>query len=166
VDMVDSDLNLDIATGHLPFSDNQFEVIVSQHVVEHLTLEDELLPLLKACFRCMKSGGIIWISTPDMKKVAQSYLDNKSTDMIADRQTRIPNWSLGEIPSQHFVNDIFHQQLEHRNLFDFELLDWALKQAGFSHTTQISESELIQNHGDIPVRKDDYQSIYVRAQKP
>src|SRR5687767_12152900 len=62
VDLVDSDLNLDIAKGKLPFPDQQFQVIVSQHVIEHLTIEDELIPLLKECFRTLKPGGELWLS--------------------------------------------------------------------------------------------------------
>ncbi|HKZ36687.1 MAG TPA: methyltransferase domain-containing protein [Chryseolinea sp.] len=163
VDLVDSDLNLDIAKGRLPFADQQFEVIVSQHVIEHLTIEDELIPLLKECFRTLKPGGELWLSTPDMEKVAKSYLDHKSEDMIADRQTRKPEWNLNGLPSQHFMNDIFHQQLEHRNLFDFGLLKWTLEQAGFLNVTPSSESELLTVFGGFPARNDDYQSLYIKA---
>src|SRR5687768_9713613 len=75
VDLVGSDLNLDIANGKLPFKNDQFQSIVSQHVIEHLTIEDELIPLLKECYRSLKPGGSIWLSTPDMEKVAKSYQD-------------------------------------------------------------------------------------------
>ena len=165
VDMIGSDLNLDIATGSLPFADNQFDVIVSQHVIAHLTLEDEFLPLLKECHRSLSEGGVIWLSTPDLEKVARSYVDHKNEDMITDRQQRIPDWNMGSIPSQHFMNDIFHQQLEHRNLFDLELLTWCLTEAGFKNVQRTDEKDLVEAHPEIPMRNDDYQSIYVRATK-
>ena len=165
VDLVGSDLNLDIAKGKLPFPNDQFRSIVSQHVIEHLTIEDELIPLLKECFRTLKAGGAIWLSTPDMEKVVRSYLDHRNTDMISDRQKRKPEWDLHGLPPQHFMNDMFHQQLEHRNLFDFELLQWTLMQAGFSNISRTSEGELLENFPGFPSRNDDYQSLYVRAIK-
>jgi predicted SAM-dependent methyltransferase len=165
VDMFGSDLNLDFATGKLPFADEQFQVIVSQHVVEHLTIEDEFLPLLKACHRVAKSGGEIWISTPDMEKVAKSYIDQKNKDMIDDRKMRLPHWDMKGMPSQHFMNDMFHQELEHRNLFDFDLLKWCLEQSGFTSVVRVDENQLLAAFPEFPERKDDYQSVYVKAQK-
>ena len=165
VDLVGSDLNLDIANGKLPFHDEQFQSIVSQHVIEHLTIEDELIPLLRECKRSLKVGGELWLSTPDMEKVTRSYLDHRNEDMITDRQKRKPEWNLNGLPPQHFMNDMFHQQLEHRNLFDYPLLVWTLSQAGFSEVKRASESELLKQFPDFPPRNDDYQSVYVKASK-
>ena len=165
VDMFGSDLNLDFAAGQLPFADGQFDVIVSQHVVEHLTIEDEFLPLLRACCRVTKQGGEIWISTPDMEKVSKSYVSQENLDMIEDRKQRLPNWDMDGMPSQHFMNDIFHQQLEHRNLFDFELLKWCLEQAGFTNVLRVDEQKLLAKFPEFPERNDDYQSVYVKAEK-
>jgi predicted SAM-dependent methyltransferase len=165
VDLWGSDLNLDIATGKLPFSENQFSEIVSQHVIEHLTLEDELIPLLMDCHRVLEQNGTLWLSTPDLEKVAVSYVNHRNTDMIEDRRKRLPEWTLGDMPPQHFMNDIFHQQLEHRNLFDAELLEWCLRKAGFMRIDRVSEEHLIQTFSDFPRRNDDYQSLYLKATK-
>lgn len=165
VDLWNSDINLDIANGILPFANEQFEAIVSQHVIEHLTIEDELIPLLKECHRTMKVGGEIWLSTPDMEKVAKSYIAHKNEDMVADRQKRLPHWNLGGLPAQHFMNDMFHQALEHRNLFDLGLLTWTLNQAGFYQVERADEQALLARFPEFPPRNDDYQSIYVKATK-
>lgn len=165
VDMIGADLNLDIATGKLPFLDRHFEAIVTQHVIEHLTLEDELLPLMAECQRILKAGGELWLSTPDMEKVSRSYIDHRCEDMIADRKQRLPDWDLHEYPNQHFMNDMFHQGLEHRNLFDFEMLEWMLKKVGFAEVMRASEEDLIQRFEAFPQRNDDYQSVYVKAVK-
>jgi predicted SAM-dependent methyltransferase len=165
VDLVGSDVNLDIARGRLPFADDQFSEIVSQHVVEHLTIDDELIPLLKECHRTLKRDGELWISTPDMEKLARSYLEYQNADMIKDRQTRKPKWNLGDMPPQQFMNDMFHQQSEHRNLFDFGLLMWILQQAGFSKIDRTDEKALLSKFPEFPPRHDDYQSIYMRAIK-
>lgn len=165
VDLWGSDLNLDIASGSLPFPDQCFEVIVSQHVIEHLTIEDELIPLLSECHRNLKQGGSIWLSTPDMEKAIHSYVDHRNRDMIEDRQSRMPHWNLDGLPDQHFMNDLFHQALEHRNLFDFDLLKWTLEQAGFSDIERVDEAALLSAYPDFPARRDDYQSVYVKARK-
>lgn len=165
VDLWDSDINLDIANGVLPFENNHFEAVVSQHVIEHLTIEDELIPLLKECYRTMKDGAEIWLSTPDMEKVSRSYIEHQSTDMVKDRQARLPHWNLGGLPDQHFMNDMFHQELEHRNLFDLGLLTWTLNQAGFSKVERMDEKALLDRFPAFPPRNDDYQSIYVKAIK-
>jgi len=165
VDLVGSDLNLDIGIGKLPFKDQQFDHVVSQHVIEHLTIQDELIPLLKECHRCMSAGGELWLSTPDMEKVARSYIEHNNTDMIKDRQERLPHWDLGGLPDQHFMNDMFHQALEHRNLFDEGLLTWTLQQAGFEKVERVDEAALLAKYPEFPPRKDDYQSIYVKATK-
>lgn len=165
VDLWNSDLNLDIADGKLPFLDAQFEVIVSQHVIEHLTIQDELIPLLEECYRVLKPGGRIWLSTPDMEKVAKSYLEHGCSDMVADRRERLPHWNLEGMPDRQFMNDMFHQQLEHRNLFDEALLSWTLNQAGFTEMQRSDEGELLREFPNFPPRNDDYQSIYMIARK-
>lgn len=165
VDLWNSDLNLDIATGKLPFPKEHFEHVVSQHVIEHLTIEDELIPLLSSVYECMCTGGNLWLSTPDMEKAARSYIQYNNSDMVSDRQKRLPNWNLGEMPSQHFLNDLFHQQLEHRNLFDLTLLTYVLNKAGFMNVERVTEQDLLLAYPDFPPRNDDYQSIYVKATK-
>jgi len=165
VDLVQSDLNLDIARGKLPFESDHFSLIVTQHVVEHLTIEDELIPLLKECLRTLKPNGELWISTPALEKVVHSYLEHHNVDLIKDRQTRKPEWNLGDLPPQQFMNDLFYQQSEHRNLFDFDLLSWTLKQAGFTTIERVDEMELLKRFPEFPPRHDDFQSIYVRAVK-
>lgn len=165
IDMVGSDLNVDIATGHLPFSDCCFDAILSQHVVEHLMFKDEFMPLMKECHRTLNPGGILWLSTPDLEKLALSYINNRNTDMIADRKNRLPDWTMGDVPSQFFMSDMFYQNGEHKVIFDFEMLEWSLLRAGFSNVDRGSESELMSEFPDVPARNDDFQSVYVRAVK-
>jgi len=97
--------------------------------------------------------------------VSRSYIEHQSTDMVKDRQARLPHWNLGGLPDQHFMNDMFHQELEHRNLFDLGLLTWTLNQAGFSKVERMDEKALLDRFPAFPPRNDDYQSIYVKAIK-
>lgn len=85
--------------------------------------------------------------------------------MIADRKNRLPDWTMGDVPSQFFMSDMFYQNGEHKVIFDFEMLEWSLLRAGFSNVDRGSESELMSEFPDVPARNDDFQSVYVRAVK-
>lgn len=165
VDVAGSDYNLDIASA-LPFPSGRFEAVVSQHAIEHLDLEEELLPLFDELFRVMQRDAEIWLSCPDMAKVCRSYLEDFAQGMLEDRQTRYPDFNLGGAPPQQMVNYLFHQYGEHKNLYDFELLSWALNKAGFTNIERIQEADLLRRFPEFPVRSDDYQSLYVKGIRP
>ena len=164
VDVAGTDCDVDLAGGRLPWNDAVFDAIVGQHVVEHLELESELLPLVRELRRVSRAGSEIWLSCPDMEKICRSYLESKGADLIEDRLTRRHgDLGMDGIPSQHFINKQFCQGGEHKNLFDFELLDWALRDGGFSESKRASEDEFLAAHPDFPRRGDDFHSLYVRA---
>lgn len=163
VDVRDSEYDVDLASGSLPWRTNSVDCVVSQHLIEHLELRTELLPLLSELRRVIRPGGEIWLSCPDIEKVCRSYLDHRMVDLLEDRQTRFPAYSLGGVPSSHMINDLFHQFGQHENLFDFELLEWALTSAGFDDVRRISEGDLLARFPEFPERGDDPQSLYVRA---
>ncbi len=166
VDVRHSDHDVDLANGRLPWRTNAFTAIVSQHTIEHLELMRELLPLLRELNRVLIPGGEIWLSCPDIEKLVHSYLNHHMTDLLQDRMARIPSYQLGPMPAKHLLNDIFFAKGEHRNLFDFTLLSWALEKAGFSQIEQVSEADLLCHFPDFPRRGDDRQTLYVRATKP
>lgn len=168
VDLADADECVDLACGSLPWSDSSFTAIVSQHVIEHLELTGELQPLLKEIHRVLHDDGQLWLSCPDLEKACRSYVDCKGADLLSDREARkAPGVSLGMegVPTQHFINLLFDQSGEHKNLFDEELLAWALHKAGFLHCKRVLESDLLTRFPDFPSRGDDRQSIYIMATK-
>ena len=165
VDLSGSDVNLDLTYSQLPWADESFDNIVSQHVIEHLVLEDELISMLSETHRILAHGGQLWLATPDMRKIIQSYLDNNCEVMYKDRVARMPEWSLNGMPTQHMMNDFFHQQGEHKNLFDFELLQWVLQKSGFKNIQKTTELNLLDRFPGFPERGDDLQALYVLAIK-
>ena len=72
-DIAGSEVDLDLTCGRLPFPTGHFEVVCSQHVIEHLWLIDELQPLLSELNRCLANDGEIWLSCPDLSKVCNLY---------------------------------------------------------------------------------------------
>ena len=105
VDVIRSDLNLDLSQGKLPWKDDCYNTIVSQHVIEHLELYSELIPLFRELHRVLMPGGKMWLSCPDMEAVCAGYQSDKGTKLLASVQRRYPNFKLAEsAPSQQIVN--------------------------------------------------------------
>jgi SAM-dependent methyltransferase len=167
VDVGNSDADVDFAAGRLPWPDGVFQVVVSQHVIEHLSLFDELLPILGELRRVLRPNGEIWLSCPDMEKVCRGYVQDRARTLLEHKLARTDaNIGMGDAPPQHFVNLLFDQDGEHRNLFDFELLAWALAKAGFDACDRVAERDLLERFPGFPPRGDDDHTLYVRARVP
>ncbi|MFE1548235.1 class I SAM-dependent methyltransferase [Streptomyces sp. NPDC058718] len=164
-DVSGSEFDVDLAAGRLPFPDGSADAIVSQHVIEHLDLREQLIPLLRELHRVCGDDGRVWLSCPDLAKVCAAYLHDRGQALVEDRRRRWPDYSLGGAPVQHFINDLFQARGKHRNLFDFEILAWALGEAGFRSVKRVMEADLLAAHPDFPPRRDDLQSLYVVAAK-
>lgn len=163
VDVRGSEYDVDLASGRLPWRDGVFQAIASQQVIEHLELYDELIPLLQELHRVAAPGAEIWLACPDMEQVCRSYLEHRGADLVEDRRQRIPHFTMHGAPSQQIVNVLFHQGAEHKNLFDFDLLRWALQQSGFTECRRVREADFNVRFPAFPVRSDDYCSLYVTA---
>lgn len=168
VDVILSDYDVDLACNRLPWQDHSFEAAVSQQVIEHLDLLPELLPLLKELRRVLRPDAELWLSCPDLEKVCRSYVEHRGVDLLRDKASRYPEFSLGHdsVPAQHMINFVFHESGRHKNLYDFAILDWALAEAGFKECRRVSEDDLLRRFPDFPRRNDDFQSVYVRAVAP
>ena len=166
VDIAKSNCDVDLCSGRLPWRTSSFEVVVSQHFIEHAELEEELIPLLRELRRVLIAGAEIWLSCPDIEKVCRSYMENRMTDLLEDRAKRWLSFSLNGVPTVHLINNLFHQDGEHKNLFDFELLEWTLKQAGFVNIDRVVEADLLARFPEFPRRDDDLQTLYVKAFAP
>jgi len=169
VDIANSDVDVDLAAGYLPFSDGSFVAVCSQQTIEHLVLESELMPLLDEVFRVLAADGELWLSCPDMEKVALDYVNTSCDALVQDRARRMPRWSKRwksqGWPSSHFMNEIFHQSGEHKNLFDYSLLAHVLGKSGFKEVERASEEELLSRFPGFPPRGDNFHALYVRATK-
>lgn len=163
VDVAGSDFDVDLAGGRLPWRDASVEAFVAQHVIEHLELDSELVPLLTEMRRVLRPDGEVWLSCPDLATACRAYVDGTLDELVADRRARNPGWRFEGVPVSQLVNDLFVQQGEHVNLFDEELLTWALTRAGFGTVERVREADLLARFPGFPPRHDDLQSLYVRA---
>lgn len=65
------------ASKRLPFPDNYFDFIYSEHMIEHISY-DSAQNMLKECNRVLKKNGKIRISTPDLDKYLSLFDSEKS----------------------------------------------------------------------------------------
>ncbi len=162
-DVVGSPVIVDLASGWLPWADSSFDAVVSQHVIEHLELHSELLPLLRGLKRVMRPGGEIWLSCPDLEKACRGYTEDRGAALLEDFIRLFPTLEAWRETPQHMINSLFQQDGEHRNLFDAGLLTWALREAGFTECRRVTEPELLGRFPEFPPRGDDYHSLYLSA---
>lgn len=165
VDLYNSDYNLDLSRGKLPFPDNHFEFVLSQHFIEHLWLETELMPLMKEVRRVMQPGATLILTTPDMYKIASSYVNGGISHLIEARKKRFSKFSLFGFPESHYLNILWHQGGEHKNLFDYNLLKFICEKSGFIDVIEISENRIIEAYPEISPRNDTEHTIVIQAQK-
>jgi predicted SAM-dependent methyltransferase len=166
VDVAGSDYDVDLASGALPWSDGSFDQVVSQQVIEHLDLDTELIPLLVELRRVLRPGGEIWLSTPDLERICDSYAQDRGRLLEADRKARWPDFNLAGKPPQHMLNVLFHQGGEHQNLFDYDFLEWLMQHTGFTGCERTDEEAFLRLFPEFPRRDDDRTSVYLRARVP
>jgi ubiquinone/menaquinone biosynthesis C-methylase UbiE len=70
-------INLRYANGaSIPFDDNSFDVVVTTETFEHI-IPDQRVQCLKECFRVLKTGGQLLMTTPNkfgIAEIAKVYL--------------------------------------------------------------------------------------------
>ena len=166
IDVCGSDFDVDLASLPLPWKDGSFEFVVSQQVIEHLDLRLELVPLLRDLFRMTISGAELWLCCPDLEKACLGYAEDHGFTLYQDALKRGGIVLPEGMPVQHYINDLFHQDGSHKNLYDLELMAWALESAGFSNCERVTEGDMLDRFPGFPPRRDDVQSIYIRAIRP
>lgn len=165
VDAIGGDYEVDFRRQRLPFHDQSFQCVVSQHVIEHLDIDQELPHLFTEVHRVLEAGGEFWVSAPDIKLICDHYSSGECPEMVDDMKSRHPDFDLGGLPPSQIVNWLFHQGGQHKNLFDFDLLSSLLCSAGFVDIRQVNESMLLSRFTEFPERRDDFISLYVTAKK-
>lgn len=112
----------------MPLTADTISHVYSEHFIEHLPRAD-VVKLLADCHRCLKPGGVLRLSTPDLAQVVESY-----------RTQRLDAWiAVGWQPATpcQMVNEAL-SAWGHRFLFDeAELLD-VLRATGFREVRRVA----------------------------
>ncbi len=135
-------LHLD-ARGHFPFGNDQFNYVFSEHMIEHIAYLKGAA-MLKECFRVLKPGGRLRISTPDLAFL----MDLRRSDR-SQLQNDYIRWSTHKFvksapyADDAFVINNFVRRWGHLFIYDEKTLRAAFIDAGFDHVVRcnLNESE-------------------------
>ena len=119
------------ATKPFPFVNATFDYVYSEHMIEHLTWSEGGL-MLRECRRVLKPGGTVRIATPDLKIILGLYENNR--DPLNEKYIKwFTELCAGDLPGckASFVINAIFRNWGHRFLYDGELLEMALREAGF-----------------------------------
>ena len=114
----------------LPFEDGSVDWVYAEHLVEHVG-PDEAIGWLAEVWRILAPGGLLRLSTPDLRRYAQSYLGGGP--MFARHRRRMSLAGVGPpMPARDafMVNQMFYLW-GHRWIYDADELRYALVRAGF-----------------------------------
>lgn len=152
---------------NLPFPNDRFEGVYSEHFFEHLHAEEEAPRFLRESYRILCSGGIIRLSVPDGELYLRKYLEDRDWMLkeIAGREW-VPRRPSGRRTPMETVNEVFRQQFQHQFCYDYETMELVLLEAGFTDIRRVDfgagqRSELL-----IDKASRRSESLYVEARKP
>ena len=128
-DLISGDIYLDV-TRKLPLPDRSIRYAFGEHVIEHIS-QRQAERLLRELHRVLQPGGILRLTTPDMKKIIAIYADRNPVVSRADYARFLDR----ETGKQHFqpcqiLND-YMRLWGHQYIYDEEDLRARLQQVGF-----------------------------------
>jgi predicted SAM-dependent methyltransferase len=117
-------------TKPLPFPDERFAFVFSEHLIEHISY-DAGVALLEECHRVLRRGGVIRTTTPDLQQILALTDDHW---YVADSYAR---YALAAPTAAHVVNN-FTRAWGHDRGFvhDRGTLREALTTAGFTEIVE------------------------------
>ncbi len=120
------------ATQKFPFPDNAFDYVVSEHMIEHIDYASGQA-MLRECFRVLKPGGKIRLTTPDLQVLARLCAPEK-TDAENTYVNFVADHLFPEMKTNRgvFVLNNAFRSWGHQFLYDPETLRHALAGHGFA----------------------------------
>lgn len=119
------------ATTRFPFDDDVFNYVFSEHMIEHLE-HPNAVSMLHECFRVLKPGGRIRISTPDLKVLIGLHSEERTA-----RQNHYIDWMAEKfLPEVDHCKEVFvinnaFRAWGHQFLYDRDVLRVTMTRIGF-----------------------------------
>jgi predicted SAM-dependent methyltransferase len=128
-DLIAGDAYLDL--GHrLPFPAGSFAYAFGEHVLEHLS-ESQGQRLLESLFRVLRPGGVVRMTTPDLRKIIALYEDSNPVIPRTDYAEFLARLTGREQARPAQLLNTYLRAWGHRFVYDEEELTAKLAQAGF-----------------------------------
>jgi predicted SAM-dependent methyltransferase len=132
-----ADLHIDLRGG-LPARPGSLSRIYSEHLLEHLSLDDGQR-MLNDCFASLRDDGVMRIAMPDLRSVVDSYLGQWRD------QDWLDNPGYSHIDTAAHMLNVSFRYWGHQYLYDQEDLTLRLSSAGFSQIRRCAWGE-----SDVP----------------
>lgn len=161
------------ARRRLPFKDSTWDIVFSEHLIEHISYEAGA-QMLRECFRILKPAGRIRLSTPDLAKILSLYFVNDEEHQFYKKRT-LNLENLPRFPkSEAFIINHFMRAWGHLFIYDEATLTDSLRRAGFINIlrTPVGQSHdpnltAIEQHGrSIGEEANAFESMVLEAEKP
>lgn len=110
------------AKDGIPYGKNTIDLIYSEHFIEHIP-RFMFFSLLHSCYRSLKTGGVIRVSTPDLRTIVTDYL----SVFYKDKYSQV-GWS--PQTGAEFFNGAM-RMWDHQYIYDEEELMKIAKEIGF-----------------------------------
>ena len=153
-----------------PCADETFEWAFAEHLIEHLK-PDQAVDWLTEVRRVLRPGGLMRVTTPNLLRYVEGYLDPKGAFFAEHRERlgRLRDFSEEDIPTRRawMVNQIFYMW-GHHWIYDFDEIRHVAVRAGFAAENVVERSfgeSAVPEVGamDLPGRNDE--SIYVELRR-
>lgn len=134
-DLISADVFVDV-TRRLPFPDGSFAYVFAEHLIEHVT-ERQGTELLREAHRILRPGGVLRLTTPDLRKVIAIYEDRNPV-VARDDYARFLDAETGRRHER--ACQIFNDYMRlwgHRYVYDEEDLTAKLRAAGFEQVLRV-----------------------------
>jgi len=169
---VDGVFHLDMRDP-LPFPDNVLDIAASEHVFEHFSYEDGR-KIAAELFRCLKPGGLIRMSMPDLDRYIALWNENPSEEQVAYMRAYVDIEHAGAPVTPCMTLNLAMRSFGHKFIYDRATLQDLLLKAGFvdvrfatpadSSGLRLPDFEVRVSQGN-PVLNG-YETMTVEAQKP
>lgn len=167
----DADTYLD-ARNPFPFADDTFSYIFTEHMIEHLEI-DNIQGFLSEMLRVLRTGGVCRISCPSLELYTKYYIERDQAffDQVMQgiEHKRRKRPELAWVVRTHgsaFMTGIVKHFHGHRWMYDFETLEACLREVGFRNITRqacrVSDTAKLADV-DNPDRA--FETLYVEASK-
>jgi predicted SAM-dependent methyltransferase len=131
------------AYNKLPFDDNSFHYLFNEHFIEHIPYKIGE-KLIRECYRILKPGGKIRISTPDLLFLIELYGHNKTKSQIEYIHWAADTMFLDDIKGNYedtFVINNFFYNWGHKFIYDEKVLIALLESSGFVNIIRYNVGE-------------------------
>ncbi len=168
-DVVAGDIYLDL-TRRFPLPDRSFAFVFGEHIIEHVgekAGEDAIAEML----RILRPGGILRLTTPDLRKVLALYEDRNPAISRADYMDFLESITGKRHDRPAQLLNTFVRMWGHQHIYDEEDLRAKLELAGFAEVARREPGQSphpmlreLEHHG--PPWENDAEAMCLEATRP